>query len=89
MTEGCDDDHQQQLSLWLDGQLNAEQVPMLVRHLTECPDCRRVYSAWLQLGALFDEAGMLAPKPGFTARFQARLAARGLAPPRLTDSPGT
>lgn len=89
MTETCDDDHQTRISLWLDGQLDAKLAQMVVRHLAECPDCKQFYAALRQLEALVDEAGMLVPRPGFTARFQARLAARQRARPRLNDLPGS
>jgi len=76
MTEGCEDDHQERFSLWLDGRLLPEQAELMAQHVAECPDCQTFYSALRRLEALFGEAGMPAPRPGFSARLQARLAAR-------------
>ncbi len=54
--------------------LNAEQAETLKQHLAECDSCRALAEAWqaAENGLLASE--VLAPEPGFTRRWQQRLA---------------
>jgi hypothetical protein len=65
---------------WLlsEERLEAEQAQALQQHLRECADCRQIESAWADAHALIQRAPDAAPVPGFTTRWQARLAARRL-----------
>ncbi len=65
---------------WLlsDEPLEAQQSQALQQHLHECADCRQIENAWADASALMRRAAFAAPAPGFTARWQERLAAQRL-----------
>jgi predicted anti-sigma-YlaC factor YlaD len=54
--------------------LSAEQGQALREHLNTCEACRTIERAWLGAQQLIRRSGVAAPAPGFTARWQARLA---------------
>jgi len=64
------------MSLAQDGLLDGAQMQQLHQHLEECPSCQLEWEAMNEISRLFHAAPMLAPAPGFTARFQAQLAYR-------------
>ena len=70
------DQYSEWMSLALDGLLDSTQMRQLHQHLEECPTCQLQWEAMNELSRLFYAAPMLAPAPGFAARFQARLAYR-------------
>lgn len=59
--------YQQQISHMLDGELPAEQAQTLRAHLHTCPDCRRVYDAFLFMQAAVRDAAA-EPPADLTAR---------------------
>ena len=65
---------------WLlsEERLEAEQAQALQQHLRDCADCRQIESAWSNAHALIQRAPAVAPAPGFTERWQSRLAAQRL-----------
>ncbi len=48
----------------------------LEQHLQECKACQRLASNWSAIETRFQKAPMVAPRAGFTTRFQTRLAKR-------------
>jgi len=66
----------EKISLWLDNQLNPNEVTELETHLNDCVACRQTYEAMQHVHGLLRSAAtrMVAPNPGFTQRFEARLA---------------
>ena len=54
--------------------LTSEQVEALQGHLRSCDTCRRLESAWTDVNAIFEKAPLAEPIPGFTSRWQDRLA---------------
>ena len=64
------------MSLAQDGMLNSTQTRLLHAHLAACPPCRRQWEAMTLVSQILRAAPMVAPAPGFVARFQARLAYR-------------
>lgn len=56
--------------------LEAQQSQALQQHLRECADCRQVENAWADASALLRRTPYAAPAPGFTHRWQQRLAAQ-------------
>lgn len=66
----------EKISLWLDDQLNANEAVELETHLANCATCQAAHQAMQQAHHLLLVAGahMAAPAPGFTQRFEARLA---------------
>jgi anti-sigma factor RsiW len=75
MKSDCDA-WQEAMSLWLDGQLQADRVRALERHLEMCPACQGVLHALRHVDTVIAAARTLAPPAGFGARVQAKLAAR-------------
>ena len=79
--------YQQQISQMLDGELPPEHIPTLRAHLRTCPDCRRVYDAFLAMQAAVRDAAA-EPPADLTARImqqvraEAAPAAPSPAPPR-------
>lgn len=71
-----DDTFTEKISLWLDNELNPAEVTELQAHLAQCAFCRQTYQAMQQLDQMLRGASalMAAPAPGFTARFEVRLA---------------
>ena len=66
----------EKISLWLDNQLNPNEVAELKAHLNDCTACQQAYETMQRVHHLFRSAAtrMAAPNPGFTQRFEARLA---------------
>lgn len=60
---------------WLlaDDPPTGEQVIELREHLRDCPRCRILEANWADVHKLFQTAEQIAPTPGFTTRWQARL----------------
>jgi hypothetical protein len=50
-----------------------DQELRLHEHLESCDSCRRLQLAWLDVEGLFEGAGLVQPKPGFSNRFRFRL----------------
>jgi predicted anti-sigma-YlaC factor YlaD len=70
------DIYREQMSLWLDQQLTQEAMRQVEAHTTTCSSCRAALEALRRVDRLLASTPMVAPAPGFTTRFQARLAAR-------------
>jgi len=68
--------YEERMSLWLDDQLAQEEIGQIEAHTATCPSCRAYLDALHRLNRLLSTAPAVSPVPGFTARFQARLAAR-------------
>jgi hypothetical protein len=66
----------EKISLWLDNELSPAEVSELQTHLTTCLACRQTYQAMQRVHEFLHKAStfMVEPKPGFSARFEARLA---------------
>jgi anti-sigma factor RsiW len=54
--------------------LTAEQAERLRDHLQECAACRALQAAWAEVEGELRSSPWAEPAPGFTARWQARLA---------------
>jgi predicted anti-sigma-YlaC factor YlaD len=70
------DTYQEQMSLWIDGQLTEDEIQHIESHAAVCASCRTSLDGLRRLDRLFSAAPMTAPMPGFTDRFQARLDTR-------------
>jgi len=72
------DEYTEKISLWLDDQLNPNEITELKTHMTTCPVCRHTYEAMQRVDHMFRSAArvMVAPHAGFTQRFETRLAQR-------------
>ncbi len=55
-------------------QTSAEQRNAALMHLSHCPQCQSLVEAWRGVERWLQHAPMEAPAPGFTDRWQARLA---------------
>jgi anti-sigma factor RsiW len=66
----------ERMSLWLDDQLDSQQLQAVEAHTAICPSCRAALEALRRVDWLLVSAPMVAPTSGFTLRFQAKLAAR-------------
>jgi len=68
-------DHQPYES-WLvvDEPLLPDQEANLQEHLKSCESCRQLHNSWQEVETLFVEQTIVQPKPGFTERWQVRLA---------------
>ncbi len=64
------------MSLWLDGRLVPAEIEQVEGHVATCPTCRIALDALRHVDRLLSSAPPVLPAPGFTLRFQARLAAR-------------
>ncbi len=64
------------MSLWLDGRLVQAEIEQVEGHVATCLDCRTALDALRHVDHLLSAAPLVLPAPGFTLRFQARLAAR-------------
>jgi predicted anti-sigma-YlaC factor YlaD len=65
----------EKISAWLDNELNPTEISELQTHLAGCPACRHTYQAMQQVDHLLRSAAEMAgPLPGFSQRFEARLA---------------
>lgn len=58
--------------------LPPEQAEALRAHLQNCQACRQLETAWDHVNILFEGLPLAEPRPGFTARWEARLAAHRL-----------
>jgi anti-sigma factor RsiW len=58
--------------------LSSEQTQALQDHLRSCESCRQLEAAWTDVDTLFQRLPETAPAPGFTNRWQERLAAQHL-----------
>jgi len=79
-------DYDERMSLMLDGRLNAREQADLTAHLATCEECRARWAAFQQVDRVLTSAALVAPAPGFAARFAGRLArqpARRTAPRRV------
>jgi hypothetical protein len=66
----------EKMLLWLDHELSAPEIDELQAHLANCLTCRQTYQALQHVETLLHSGCkmMMAPAPGFTTRFEARLA---------------
>jgi predicted anti-sigma-YlaC factor YlaD len=64
------------MSLWIDDQLTEDEVRQIEAHATHCVSCRAALDDLRRLDRLLSAAPMISPAPGFTERFQTRLATR-------------
>ena len=55
--------------------LTSQQTDRLNEHLQTCESCNQLADAWSKVEVQLQEAPMVAPLPGFTSRWQARLEA--------------
>jgi hypothetical protein len=64
------------ISLWLDDELSPAEVSELQTHLTTCSACYQTYQAMQQVHEFLHKASivMAEPSPGFSTRFETRLA---------------
>ncbi len=53
-----------------------EQAIELREHLRDCPHCRELEASWACVHKLIQTSEQIAPEPGFTDRWQARLQAQ-------------
>ena len=70
------DTYQEQMSLWIDGQLTEDEIRHIETHTAACASCRTYLDTLRRLDRLLSTAPMIAPVPGFTERFQTRLVTR-------------
>jgi len=70
------DTYQEQMSLRLDGQLTPDEMGQLDAHVATCAVCRTSLDALRRVDRLLVSVPAVSPAPGFTSRFEARLAAR-------------
>lgn len=66
----------EKMALWLDNELPPVETVELQTHLAHCATCRATYQVLRQADSLLRQAAtmMVEPTPGFTARFETRLA---------------
>lgn len=62
---------------WLldDNPLSVEEASALENHLQNCEPCRQLSESWKAVETELLNAPLIGPRPGFTARWQERLAA--------------
>lgn len=70
------DKYREKISLWIDEQLTADEVRQIEAHVAACASCRAALDSLRRLDRLLSAAPMIAPAPGFSQRFQTRLATR-------------
>jgi predicted anti-sigma-YlaC factor YlaD len=70
------DAYTEKISSWLDNELTEAEAVDLQHHLRQCPTCQTVYQEFKQMDEWLHRAAlvMVAPAPGFTGRFETRLA---------------
>jgi predicted anti-sigma-YlaC factor YlaD len=75
----------EKISLWLDNELSPDEVNELNTHLAECPACAQFYRATQHVDRFMRKASMVMaqPSPGFSSRFEARLAQQQVKQGRL------
>jgi predicted anti-sigma-YlaC factor YlaD len=76
MNQATCDQYGEWMSLAQDGMLNSTQTRLLHTHLASCQPCQTEWEAMTFVSQMFRAAPMIAPMPGFAARFQAKLAFR-------------
>jgi anti-sigma factor RsiW len=81
-------DCSQQVSLYLDGLLDQEQVVRMKDHVAECEVCRAEWEAMRWVSSLLEAEPSLAPAPEFTARVVLRLQQREARRRRVRSSIG-
>jgi len=61
---------------WLlsEEKLSADQILQMQEHLQSCESCRQTEVAWLDVESAFQKIPQVLPAPGFTDRWQTRLA---------------
>jgi hypothetical protein len=66
----------QLINMWLSSQkqLSEEQQEMVKAHKLSCETCRQQDTAWEQVTQVFRTVGQSSPAPGFSGRWQQRLA---------------
>ena len=66
----------EKISLWLDDELSSAEVAELQMHLSECAACRQMHQTMRQMDGFLRKASavMVEPQPGFSTRFETRLA---------------
>jgi len=69
-------DYSEQISLYLDGLLDQEQVTRLQAHLAHCEACRAEWEAVHWLSSILEAEPAAAPAPDFAARGNLRLQRR-------------
>lgn len=57
-----------------DQTLSQDETLALNEHLESCESCRSLSTAWPEVESQLRQEGQVAPQPGFTARWQSRLA---------------
>ena len=67
---------QEEMSLWLDGELSSAQISDLKAHMGICSTCQSALRAMTRTDEVLKSAPTVSPAPGFVTRFQTRLAAR-------------
>lgn len=70
------DTYREQMSLWIDSQLTQDEIRRIEAHTATCQACRSALDALHRVDRLLVSAPMMSPAPGFSARFQVKLAAR-------------
>jgi predicted anti-sigma-YlaC factor YlaD len=72
----ANDTFTEKISFWLDNELSAAEAAELQAHLAGCHTCQRTYQALQQVDTLLRRGSsvVVGPAPGFTARFENRLA---------------
>jgi len=70
----------QPFETWLfsDEPLTAEQAQALNQHLRQCARCQQREAAWKEVRQALSTSPQVEPRPGFTARWQAKMAAQQL-----------
>jgi hypothetical protein len=66
----------EKIALWLDNELSPTEIVEVQTHLVHCTACRDIYQTMKQTDVLLRQAAtvLVEPTPGFTARFETRLA---------------
>ena len=66
----------QPFETWLlsDDALDEDQTRSLQAHLATCDQCARISASWGQVHQLFEATAEITPEPGFSMRWQERLA---------------
>jgi anti-sigma factor RsiW len=68
---------EEQISAYIDHQLNAEETLALEAHLRDCPDCRAVLDEMKGMTSLFREAERVEPSPFLWSRIALNLREEG------------
>lgn len=68
----------QPFETWLlsDDALDKDQTRSLQAHLATCDQCAKISTSWGQVHQLFEATAEITPEPGFSMRWQERLAAQ-------------